>query len=68
LKMTIAFGADEYKVSLAPWVYNDPVVKDLLSTDEPIVARGSKDVAWDCISATEIKAAREVLDMTTVPA
>jgi DNA polymerase-3 subunit alpha len=62
LKLTVAFDADEYQVSVAPWFYDD-ALRELIATDEPIVVRGRKDTAWDCVSADEIKLAREVLDM-----
>lgn len=62
LKLTIAFDADEYNVSVAPWFYDDEL-RELIDRDEPIVVRGSKDTAWDCVSADQIKLAREVLDM-----
>jgi DNA-directed DNA polymerase III PolC len=62
LKLTVAFDADEYQVSVAPWFYDD-ALRELIATDEPIVVRGAKDTAWDCVSADEIKLAREVLDM-----
>jgi DNA polymerase-3 subunit alpha len=62
LRLTIAFGADEYKVSVAPWKYS-PELKELLASDEPVVVRGSKDTAWDCISVDKITSAREVLEM-----
>jgi DNA polymerase-3 subunit alpha len=67
LKLTIAFDADEYQVSVAPWFYDD-ALRELIATDEPIVVRGAKDTAWDCVSADEIKLAREVLDMMEVAA
>jgi DNA polymerase-3 subunit alpha len=67
LKLTIAFDADEYQVSVAPWFYDD-ALRELIATDEAIVVRGAKDTAWDCVSADEIKLAREVLDMMEVVA
>jgi DNA polymerase III alpha subunit len=67
LELTIAFDADEYKVSVAPWNYDDRL-RELIATDEPIVVRGSKDTAWDRVSADQIKLAREVLDMMQVAA
>jgi hypothetical protein len=68
LKLTVAFDADEYQVSVAPWFYDEKsasgkALRELIANDEPIVVRGSKDTAWDCVSADEIKPAREVLDM-----
>lgn len=65
LKLTIAFDAEEYQVSVAPWFYDD-ALRELIATDEPVVVRGAKDTAWDCVSADEIKLAREVLDMMKV--
>jgi hypothetical protein len=62
LKLVVAFDADEYQVSVAPWFYDDDL-RELIATDEPIVVRGAKDTAWDCVSADEITLAREVLDM-----
>jgi DNA polymerase-3 subunit alpha len=68
LKLTVAFGASEYKVSVPPWDYEAGTVKGdalraLIATDEPVVVRGSKDVEWDCVAADEIRDAREVLEM-----
>jgi hypothetical protein len=54
LKLTIAFGADEYQVSLAPWLYTDEV-RALIATDQPVVARGCRDVEWDCVKADEMQ-------------
>jgi DNA polymerase III subunit alpha len=65
LKLTVAFGADEYLVSVPPWDYDDEV-RALIDADVPVVVRGHRDVAWDCVAADEIKSAREVLDMMTV--
>jgi DNA polymerase III alpha subunit len=62
LKLVVAFDADEYQVSVAPWFYDDEL-RELIATDEPIVVRGAKDTAWDCVSADEITLAREVLEM-----
>jgi DNA polymerase-3 subunit alpha len=66
LKLVVAFDADEYSVSVAPWFYDD-ALREIIASDEPIVVRGAKDTAWDCISADEIKPAREVLDMMNRP-
>jgi hypothetical protein len=68
LKLTVAFDADEYQVSVPPWDYDKAspqgrALRELIATDEPIVVRGAKDTAWDCVSADEIKLAREVLDI-----
>jgi DNA polymerase III subunit alpha len=68
LKLTVAFDADEYQVSVAPWFYDDATaagkaLRELIESDEPIVVRGAKDTAWDCVSADQIKSAREVLEM-----
>lgn len=62
LRLTIALGADEYQVSLAPWLYTDEV-RALIASDAPVVARGSRDVEWDCVSCDELRAAEEVLQM-----
>lgn len=62
LKLTIAFGADEYQVSLAPWLYTDEV-RELIASDAPVIARGSRDVEWDCVACEELRAADEVLQM-----
>jgi len=67
LKLTIAFGADEYLASVPPWDYDD-ALRELISSDVPVVVRGSKDVEWDCVAVDEIKPAREVLDMMAVVA
>jgi hypothetical protein len=72
LKLTVAFGASEYKVSVPPWDYEAGTVKGdalraLIATDEPVVVRGSKDVEWDCVAADEIRDAREVLEMMKPP-
>jgi DNA polymerase-3 subunit alpha len=68
LKLTVAFDADEYEVSVPPWEYSADTppgraLREIIATDEPIVVRGAKDAAWDCVAADEIKLAREVLDM-----
>jgi hypothetical protein len=68
LKLTIAFDADEYQVSVPPWDYDKTspqgkALREMIATDEPLVVRGAKDTAWDCVSADEIKLAREVLDI-----
>ena len=65
LKLTIAFGADEYLVSMSPRDYKKckAELKELIASDEPVVVRGSRDVEWDCVAIDEIKAAAEVLDM-----
>jgi DNA polymerase-3 subunit alpha len=60
LKLTVAFYADEYLVSIPPWDYNDDL-RELISSDVPVIVRGSKDVEWDCVAATEIRPATEVL-------
>jgi DNA polymerase III subunit alpha len=71
LKLTVAFGADEYLVSIPPWDYDEgspkgAALRELIASDEPIIVRGRRDVEWDCIQADEIKSAREVLDMMKV--
>jgi DNA polymerase-3 subunit alpha len=68
LKLTVAFGANEYKVSVPPWDYEAGTTKGddlraLIASDEPVVVRGSKDVEYDCVAADEVKDAREVLEM-----
>jgi DNA polymerase-3 subunit alpha len=68
LKLIVAFGADEYLVSVPPWDYDEDTEKgwrlhELIKSDEPIVVRGCRDVEWDCVAADEIKPAREVLEM-----
>jgi hypothetical protein len=68
LKLTIALDAEEYQVSVSPWFYaaDSYALRDLIALDEPVVVRGAKDTAWDCVSADEIKLAREVLNMMEV--
>jgi hypothetical protein len=68
LKLIVAFGADEYLVSVPPWDYDEDTsegwaLHELIKSDEPIVVRGCRDVEWDCVAADEIKPAREVLEM-----
>jgi DNA polymerase III alpha subunit len=68
LKLTIAFDADEYLVSVPPWDYDEAspqgkALREMIATDEPIVVRGARNTAWDCVAADEIKLAREVLEM-----
>jgi hypothetical protein len=71
LKLTVAFGADEYLVSVPPWDYDESnpkgaALRELIASDEPIIVRGRRDVEWDCVAADEIKSAREVLNMMKV--
>jgi DNA polymerase III subunit alpha len=66
LKLTIAFGADEYKVSIPPWDYDETnskgkEIRDLIASDAPVVVRGYRDVEYDCVACDEIKAASDVL-------
>lgn len=70
-RLTIAFGADEYTVSIRPkiWAHRQfdgdgdemPSVKDLVATDKPIIIRGTKDGAYDCVSADQVQLAEDVL-------
>jgi DNA polymerase III alpha subunit len=66
LKLTVVFGADEYKVGVAPWKYDD-ALRALIASDEPVIVRGSKDSAYEEVSADEVRAASEVLEMMTTP-
>jgi hypothetical protein len=73
LKLVVAFDADEYAVSVPPWDYDadspqGKELREIIASDEPIVVRGAKDTAWDCVSADEIKPAREVLDIMEIAA
>jgi DNA polymerase-3 subunit alpha len=73
LKLTIAFGADEYKVSIPPWDYDasnskGKQLRELIASDAPVVVRGYRDVEYDCVACDEIKAASEVLKMMEVTA
>jgi DNA polymerase-3 subunit alpha len=68
LKLTIAFGADEYLVSIPPWDYDETkpkgvALRELIASDAPVVVRGYRDVEYDCVACDEIKAASEVLEI-----
>jgi DNA polymerase-3 subunit alpha len=68
LKLTIAFGADEYLVSVPPWDYDENTEKgwklhELIASDAPVVVRGYRDVEYDCVACDEIRAASEVLEI-----
>lgn len=60
LTITIAFGADEYRCSLAPWKYTD-AVRALIDTDVALIVRGSRNVYYRRIEIDEIRPAREVV-------
>lgn len=74
-RLTIAFGADEYIVSVRPkyWEHAQEKtedgevvlgsVKSLVATDEPLIVRGTKDEAYDSISADRVELASTILAM-----
>jgi hypothetical protein len=68
LKLTIAFGADEYLVSIPPWDYDEKRrrARKLRELDRLRRAGGRarlRDVEYDCVACDEIKAASEVLEI-----
>jgi DNA polymerase-3 subunit alpha len=68
VKLTIAFGADEYLCSVPPWDWEagtpkGDALRALVASDVPVIVRGSKDVEWSCVAVDEIRAASEVLAM-----
>jgi DNA polymerase III subunit alpha len=68
LKLTVAFGADEYLVSVPPWDYDaskpqGKALRELIASDAPVIVRGAKDTAWSCVAADQIRAAVEVIEM-----
>jgi DNA polymerase-3 subunit alpha len=67
LKLDVAFGSDEYKASWAPWDYGDHV-REVIDKDEPVVIRGAKDSAYDCVQVDKIELAKDVLELMGEPA
>lgn len=63
LKLSIVFGADEFRVSFAPWKYTEEV-RAIIATDEPVVVRGVKNARYREVQVDEIALAREVLVQT----
>jgi DNA polymerase-3 subunit alpha len=60
LKFTLAFGADEYRCSLAPWKYTD-AVRALIDEDCALIVRGTWSAYYRKIDVDVIERARDVL-------
>lgn len=72
-RLFIAFGADEYVVSIKPklWEHSQEKdaqgetvlasVKDLVATDRPLIVRGTKDEAYGSINADKVELAETIV-------
>lgn len=72
-KLDLAFGADEYRISIRPKLWEHaqekgddgevlrPSVRDLVATDKALIVRGTKDKAYDVISVDAVDLAESVV-------
>jgi DNA polymerase-3 subunit alpha len=72
-KLELAFGADTYSLSVPPWRWAKPQLRDnetkrvlipsvkqLVDADEPVLVRGTVDRAYDSISVDELVLAKDI--------